>query len=382
MIIRNSMTNINNFQELIQTIQNTHQVLSERSVKAVNTGLTVRNWLIGYYIVEFEQKGEDRAKYGTALITNIAKKIKIKGLTAPELSRCRQFYKVYPEILGSLTQKIMTGISSSKIGELSDNQIVGLPTQELQQNLPNVEFNENNKILTSISFTHFVELIKIDDPVKRKYYEMLILKTQPNVKEIKRQIATLSYERLGLSKDKEKAFSQITKRITPAQPEDAVKSHYLFEFLGINSPDLIEETELENALINNLQQFIVELGNGFCFEARQKRVLIGDEYFFIDIVFYHRILKCHVLVELKVDSFDHSHVSQLVTYLNYYKKNMMEAGDNPPIGILLVTDKNTALVEYATANEKDHLFVSKYKLNLPSEEELKSFLEKELKQGI
>ncbi|HNW81619.1 MAG TPA: PDDEXK nuclease domain-containing protein [bacterium] len=376
------MTNINNFQELIQTIQNTHQVLSERSVKAVNTGLTVRNWLIGYYIVEFEQKGEDRAKYGTALITNIAKKIKIKGLTAPELSRCRQFYKVYPEILGSLTQKIMTGISSSKIGELSDNQIVGLPTQELQQNLQNVEFNENNKILTSISFTHFVELIKIDDPAKRKYYEMLILKTQPNVKEIKRQIATLSYERLGLSKDKEKAFSQITKKITPAQPEDAVKSHYLFEFLGINSPDLIEETELENALINNLQQFIVELGNGFCFEARQKRVLIGDEYFFIDIVFYHRILKCHVLVELKVDSFDHSHASQLVTYLNYYKKNMMEDGDNPPIGILLVTDKNTALVEYATANEKDHLFVSKYKLNLPSEEELKSFLEKELKQGI
>ncbi len=382
MIIRNSMTNINNFQELIQTIQNTHQVLSERSVKAVNTGLTVRNWLIGYYIVEFEQKGEDRAKYGTALITNIAKKIKIKGLTAPELSRCRQFYKVYPEILGSLTQKIMTGISSSKIGELSDNQIVGLPTQELQQNLQNVEFNENNKILTSISFTHFVELIKIDDPAKRKYYEMLILKTQPNVKEIKRQIATLSYERLGLSKDKEKAFSQITKKITPAQPEDAVKSHYLFEFLGINSPDLIEETELENALINNLQQFIVELGNGFCFEARQKRVLIGDEYFFIDIVFYHRILKCHILVELKVDSFNHSHASQLVTYLNYYKKNMMEDGDNPPIGILLVTDKNTALVEYATANEKDHLFVSKYKLNLPSEEELKSFLEKELKQGI
>jgi len=376
------MTNINNFQELIQTIQNTHQVLSERSVKAVNTGLTVRNWLIGYYIVEFEQKGEDRAKYGTALITNIAKKIKIKGLTAPELSRCRQFYKVYPEILGSLTQKIMTGISSSKIGELSDNQIVGLPTQELQQNLQNVEFNENNKILTSISFTHFVELIKIDDPAKRKYYEMLILKTQPNVKEIKRQIATLSYERLGLSKDKEKAFSQITKKITPAQPEDAVKSHYLFEFLGINSPDLIEETELENALINNLQQFIVELGNGFCFEARQKRVLIGDEYFFIDIVFYHRILKCHILVELKVDSFNHSHASQLVTYLNYYKKNMMEDGDNPPIGILLVTDKNTALVEYATANEKDHLFVSKYKLNLPSEEELKSFLEKELKQGI
>ncbi|MGK5092150.1 PDDEXK nuclease domain-containing protein [Deltaproteobacteria bacterium TL4] len=128
---------------------------------------------------------------------------------------------------------------------------------------------------------------------------------------------------------------------------------------------------------------MIELGNGFCFEARQKRMLIGDEYFFADLIFYHRILKCHVVIELKVDSFSHSHVSQLVTYLNYYKQNMMEENDNPPIGILLVTDKNTALVEYATANEKDRLFVSKYKLNLPSEQDLKSFIEKELKaEGI
>lgn len=170
--------------------------------------------------------------------------------------------------------------------------------------------------------------------------------------------------------------------MAPATPQDAIKSHYFFEFLNLKSPELIEETELENALINHLQQFIIELGNGFCFEARQKRILIGDEHFFIDIVFYHRILKCHVLIELKVNNFNHSQASQLVTYLNYYKTNMMEPGDNPPIGILLVTDKNKALVEYATANDKDRLFVSKYKLTLPSEEELKSFLEKELKKEI
>ncbi len=141
---------------------------------------------------------------------------------------------------------------------------------------------------------------------------------------------------------------------------------------------MIEESALELALINHLQQFIIELGNGFCFEARQKRILIGEEYFFVDLVFYHRILKCHVVIELKVDSFSHAHVSQLVTYLNFYKQNMIEEGDNPPIGILLVTDKNTALVEYATANEKDRLFVSKYKLSLPSEQDLKMFIEKEL----
>ena len=127
---------------------------------------------------------------------------------------------------------------------------------------------------------------------------------------------------------------------------------------------------------------MLELGYGFCFEARQKRILIGDEYFFIDLVFYHRILKCHVLVELKVDSYNHSHASQLITYLNYYRANIMEKGDNPPVGILLVTDKNNALIEYATANDKDRLFVSKYKLNLPSKEELKAFIENEIRSAI
>lgn len=341
------MRNIS-FNSLIESIEQTHLSFQAQSVKAVNTGLTLRNWLIGFYIVEFEQNGDDRANYGTALIRNIANHLHIKGLTAPELSRCRQFYKAYPEILGSATQKLD---------------------------------KHENDLIASISYTHFVELIKINNPVKRRYYELFILKTQPTVKDLKREIATLSYERLGMSADKETAFANLAGKITPSLPQDIIKSHYLFEFLGINSPEQIEESELEIGLINHLQQFIIELGNGFCFEARQKRILIGEEYFFLDLVFYHRILKSHVIIELKVDSFSHAHVSQLVTYLNFYKKNMMEEGDNPPIGILLVTDKNTALVEYATANEKDRLFVSQYKLNLPSEQDLKIFIEQELKRG-
>lgn len=361
-----------NYNNLIETIQKTHFSFQEQSIKAVNIGLTIRNWLIGFYILEFEQNGEDRAKYGTSLIAKIAKKIKIKGLTAPELSRCRQFYKVYPEIMELITPKLTIEDKSDKILHLSNNEIFGMTTQKLG--------NDKNNIITSISYSHFVELIKIENSIKRKYYELLILKTQLNVKELKREIATLSYERLGMSSDKEKAFSGITRKISPSSPHDIIKSHYFFEFLGINSSEQIEESELENALINHLQEFIIELGNGFCFEGRQKRILIGEEYFFVDLVFYHRILKSHVLIELKVDSFSHSHVSQLVTYLNFYKKNMMEENDNPPIGILLVTDKNTALVEYATANEKDRLFVSKYKLNLPSEEDLKTFIENELRK--
>lgn len=362
------MTNLS-FNLLIESINQLHSSFQSQSVKAVNMGLTIRNWCIGFYIVEFEQNGEDRAKYGTTLVANIAKSIKIKGLTAPELSRCRQFYQVYPEILGKKKQELIRDITSGK----TTKQIFGLSTQELQSN--------ENQLISFISYTHFVELIKIDNPVKRKYYELLILKTQLSVKNLKREIASLSYERLGMTADKESAFAQLAQKITPALPKDIIKSHYFFEFLGINSPEMIEESALELALINHLQQFILELGNGFCFEARQRRILIGEEYFFVDLVFYHRILKCHVLIELKVDSFSHAHVSQLVTYLNFYKQNMMEEGDNPPIGILLVTDKNTALVEYATANEKDRLFVSKYKLNLPSEQDLKMFIEREL-QGF
>jgi predicted nuclease of restriction endonuclease-like (RecB) superfamily len=362
------MTNLS-FNLLIESINQVHSSFQSQSVKAVNMGLTMRNWCIGFYIVEFEQNGEDRAKYGTTLVANIAQSIQIKGLTAPELSRCRQFYRVYPEILGLTTQESIRNITDGK----TTKQILGLTTQELQSN--------ENQLISFISYTHFVELIKIDNPVKRKYYELLILKTQPNVKNLKREIASLSYERLGMTADKEAAFAQLAQKITPASPKDIIKSHYFFEFLEINSPETIEESSLELALINHLQQFIIELGNGFCFEARQKRILIGGEYFFVDLVFYHRILKCHVVIELKVDSFSHSHVSQLVTYLNFYKQNMMEEGDNPPIGILLVTDKNTALVEYATANEKDRLFVSKYKLTLPSEQDLKMFIEREL-QGI
>jgi len=361
------MTNLS-FNLLIESINQVHSSFQSQSVKAVNMGLTLRNWCIGFYIVEFEQNGDDRAKYGTTLVANIAQSIQMKGLTASELSRCRQFYRVYPEIFGAKTQELIRHITDEK----TTNQIFGLTTQELRSN--------QNQLISSISYTHFVELIKIDNPVKRKYYELLILKTQLNVKNLKREIASLSYERLGISADKEAAFAQLAQKITPALPKDIIKSHYFFEFLGINSPEMIEESALELALINHLQQFMIELGNGFCFEARQRRILIGEEYFFVDLVFYHRILKAHVLIELKVDSFSHAHVSQLVTYLNFYKQNMMEEGDNPPIGILLVTDKNTALVEYATANEKDRLFVSKYKLSLPSEEDLKMFIDRELQR--
>ncbi len=358
------------FTQLVNSIQHTHDALQQQAVKAVNRSLTVRNWLIGFYIVEFEQKGEDRAAYGSKLREKIAGEIRIKGLTAPELSRCRQFYKVYSGILGLMTQEF---------AHLSPEKILGLPTQELTL-APNAEEQAHYKaVLLNISYTHLAELIKIDDGHKRKYYELFALKTQPSVKELKRQIHSLSYERLGLSLNKPLAFEELKAKVHPAKATDLVKSHYLFDFLNLGSTALLGEEELETALLNHLQEFLLELGHGFCFEARQKRLLIGDEYFFIDLVLYHRILKCHVLIDLKVEQFTHNNAGQLNTYLNYYKKEVMEPGDNPPVGILMVTDKNTALVEYATAGMDNHLFVSKYLVQLPSKEELTQFVQNELK---
>ncbi len=361
-----------NFERLVIRIQQTNDFLQQSAVKAVNTHLTFRNWLIGFHIVEFQQNGSDRAEYGTKLLENIAKKISVKGLTTPELSRCRQFYNVYPQILGLITQEFKNVLPPEFLFE---KLILGSSTQEL----PEENLKHLSTIFQTISYTHFTELIKIDDSLKRRFYELLILRTQPSVKELKRQIETMTFERFGLSNDHKISFEEVAKKVQPQQALDLVKSHYFFEFLNIEHPRLIEETELEQALVSHLQQFITELGNGFCFEARQKRILIGDEYYFIDLVFYHRILKCHVLVELKIENAKHEHIGQLKSYLQYYKKKIQEESDNPPVGILLVTSQNKTLVEYAISDSDLDIFVSKYQLQLPDKAKLEAFINKELK---
>lgn len=368
------------FVQLSDLLKRTSEELVKRSVKAVNVNLTLRNWLFGYYIVEYEQNGEDRATYGRYLLEKVAQEIKIKGLTAPELSRCRQFYRTYPQILGLITQEFYIPVNqlvaSVMNSALSKSLILGTPSQELDDSEKKYLLN----IFQSISYTHFSELIKIEESTKRKFYEMMILRTQPSVLELRREINTLTFERLGLSIDKENAWILIQNKIKPLSGNDLVKSHYFFEFLNINNPELIEESELEISLTNHLQEFIIELGNGFCFEARQKRILIGDEYFFIDLVFYHRILKCHVLIELKTEWVKHEHIGQLKVYLQHYKRMMMAQDDNPPVGLLLVTGKNKTLVEYAVADADKEIFVSKYQLQLPAKEELERFIREELRR--
>ncbi len=376
-----------NFEKLVTSIQTTSAHLQQNAVKAVNIHLTFRNWLIGFHIVEYEQNGEDRARYGQQILPTLAREINIKGLGETNLKLCRQFYTVYPEVHQLLSVEYNHLIPSSIRQTLSDE--FQLPVNESDTICQTAsdefagELSEKKQyllqLLISGSFSHFIELIKIEDQTKRSFYELLILRTTPTVRELQRQINTLTYERVGLSQNQETTFEQIGQKIIPQKSTDLIKSHYFFEFLNLNYPYLIEESELEQALINQLQEFIIELGYGFCFEARQKRILIGDEYYFIDLVFYHRILKCHVLVELKADKANHEHIGQLKTYLNFYKKNICQPGDNPPVGILLVTKQNKTLVEYAVADSDKDIFVSQYLLQLPDKEQLAAFINNELK---
>lgn len=378
---------MNDFKQLISAIEQIHNKLQTTAANAVNQTLTIRNWLIGYYIVEFEQNGKDRAEYGKSLLKSISQKIKIKGLTAPELSRCRQFYKNYPQIFGTVSQKLKTFFPNEILGtasQKSELHLTQLQNKEIRDSVsPELKTNLQvpaDKLLAKLSFSHFVELIKVDNALKRTFYELECIKGTWSVRELKRQINSLYFERSGLSENPGKLAELVKVKTEPQAPKDIIKNIYAFEFLELPTQSIIEESDLETALLNHLQKFIIELGNGFCFEARQKRIIIGEKYYFIDLVFYHRILKCHILIELKIGEFEHGDIGQLNTYLNYFKSEICENSDNPPVGILLVAEKDNTLVEYATAGMDKNLFIQKYMLQLPSVEQLKTYMEKELNE--
>ena len=372
-----------NFSKLISTIEQVHGQLQASAASAVNQALTMRNWLIGYYIVEFEQNGEDRAVYGDKLIERLSEKLShIKGIDERSLRRFRQFYTIYPHfdsaIRGAVTPELFQStIRGSLPPEFKDEIKVGSLTTQLQ-NQPIVP---PQKILSKLSYTHIEQLLNIDNQLKRTFYEIECIKGTWSVRELKRQINSLYFERSGLSAKPEKLSALINQNIAPLAPVDIVKNIYSFEFLDIRVQPIVEESDLETALLDQLQEFILELGNGFCFEARQKRILIGDEYYYIDLVFYHRILKCHVLIYLKIGKFEHGDIGQLNTYLNYFKDEIAEKSDNAPVGILLVAEKNSALVKYATAGMDENLFVQQYLIKLPSIEQLKNYIENELKKA-
>lgn len=376
-----------NFELLVNTIQQTHNQLQQNAIKSVNKHLTIRNWLVGFYILEFEQKGLDRAKYGENLLKELAKQINIKGLAETNLILSRQFYKIYPQI-GQILSDQLKQMGFNSIYQLptdelhkTENQPVvinQLATDQFKNTLPNDLQVPPGRLINSLSYTHLTLLFPIEEPLKRTFYEIECMKGNWSVAELKRQINSLYFERSGMSNNPEKLRRIVQEKSQALIPSDIIKSPFTFEFLGLKAKDVVYESDLEQALIDHLEEFLLELGHGFCFEAKQKRILIGEKYYFIDLVFYHRVLKCHILVELKTKEVAHENIGQLKTYINYYKKNICLPNDNPPVGLLLVTENDKALVEYAVADSDQQLFVSKYELELPSTKELENFIRKEL----
>jgi predicted nuclease of restriction endonuclease-like (RecB) superfamily len=362
------------FAKLVESIDQVHKNFAAQAINAINISLTLRNWLMGYYIEEYERKGVDRARYGEMLMDKLATALQKRGTPRcdrRELYRYREFYLSYPQIVESVTPQL---VPISEKTRLAKERIVESATPQWA--------TSRKLLLERLSFTHFVELLQIGDPFKRSFYEQACIRGNWTVRELKHQIASLYYERSGLSKNKKKLAAQTPLKAKNSSPDLVIRDPYVFEFLGLKSQEVMGESNLEDALLDKMQNFLLELGHGFCFEARQKRISIGGEYFFVDLVFYHRILKCHVLIELKVDDFKHEHLGQLNTYVNYYKKNEISEGDNLPVGILLCTKKNHALVEYALAGMNNKLFVSKYQVELPEKHKMQKFFEAQLKKVV
>ncbi len=363
------------FESLVGSIVQIHHQAQDFATKAVNVGLTLRNWLIGHRIVEFEQNGNDRAIYGERLLDTLSKILATLGLpqvTPRELRRYRQLYQVYPQIWQSVTAKSLEASGFSAMLPLA--HILLSSIRESVTAKSQMEELATPPLIHRLSFTHLSELIQLPDDTQRRFYEIECIRGNWSVRELRRQIDSLYYQRSGLSKNKAKLSVTAHAKAETLQPAQVIRDPYIFEFLGLRSRDVMAESDLEDALLDRLQDFLLEMGHGFCFEARQKRILIGDEHFFVDLVFYHRVLKCHVLVELKTTAFTHEHLGQLNTYVAYYKKHEMTSGDQPPIGILLCTRKNEALVEFALGDLSNKLFVSRYAVEMPQKTEMETFL--------
>lgn len=370
------MKNLENISIQIESINSYFAVYANRQV---NYAYTLRNWLIGMYLFEYEQKGQDRAEYGENLYRNIAKNLKdkkVKGMSFTMLNTCKQFYLVYPQIIQTVSEK--SYYIENKDVEIVQTAIEQFELIKNEQKVKSISIENTNLFLGKLSFSHILEFIKLDDSVQRSFYEIQTIKNNWTVRQLQREINSMLFERIGLSSDKELMFEKL-KNDTISNFSEIVKSPYILEFLNIPELSQFSENDLEQSIINHLQNFLLELGRGFCFEARQKRISFNNKHYRIDLVFYHRILKCHILIDLKIGDFDHSDAGQMNLYLNYFKENEMLENDNPPIGIILCSQKDNALVHYATGGLSKEIFVSKYKLQLPTEEELKNLIENDVK---
>ena len=325
-----------NYIDLIDRIGFTILRARENAIRAINLELVIANWEIGKNIVEFEQGGKEKAEYGSALLTNLSKDLKSKygkGFSKSNIYLFRLFYIKYP-IFQTLSGKL--------------------------------------------SWSHYAELLSISDDLERNFYEKQSEKDNWSFRELKRQINSALFQRIALSKDKAGVLELARDGHEVLIPNDIIKDPYIFEFLQIPQNEIVKEKGLEELLVNNLQKFLLELGKGFSFVGQQYKITLDNEHYFIDLVFYHRILKCFVLVDLKTRRVKHQDIGQMNLYLNYFLEEENTEGENPPVGIIIAADKNELLVKYATGGISNKIFVSKYQLYLPNRE----VLEEKIKEII
>lgn len=340
--------------------------------RSVNTAQVVANWLVGREIVEEEQKGRQRAGYGEKLLAELSAKITAEygpGYSVQNLEHFRDFYHTYPEL-------IATSISHAPRGELSAGGAGVKKSHALRG-----ESWEPGKLNPNLSWTHYRTLLRVEKPEARAFYEIEAIKTAWSARELERQINSLLYERLALSKDKKGLMRLAAKGQEIQEPADVFKDPVVVEFLGLPESPRLVESRLEEALIGNLQAFLLELGKGFAFVSRQERITLDGDHFYIDLVFYHTVLKCYVLIDLKTGKLTHGDLGQIQFYVNYFDRERRTEGDNPTLGLILCTDKNDAVVKYTLGpDQRRAIFASRYKLHLPTEAELKAELKRELRE--
>lgn len=337
-----NLTGTPDYRNLLEQISDTYAQGRTRAVQAVNTHITETYWQVGKHIVEFEQGGKSKAEYGKALISTLARDLGLRhgrGFSRANVVYMRLFYQRYP------------------------NAPIGQTLSDL------------------LSWSHIVELLKIDDPLERGFYEQQTARERWSVRELMRQKKSALFLRLAASKDKAGILQLAAQGQIVEQPADLLREPYVFEFLKIPEPYQVSETQLETVLCDHLQPFLLELGKGFTFVGRQYRVTINNTHYKVDLVFYHRILRCFVLIDLKLGDVQHHDIGQMNLYLGYFAKEENVEGDNPPIGIILSRNKDELLVEYATYQMNSQLFVQKYQLYLPDREALRRQLELSLREA-
>lgn len=327
-------------------------------VRTVNTEMVRAYWLIGREIVEEEQAGQARAAYGGDVIAQISARLQSafgKGFTATNIRQMRHFYfyLAYPQLLDG---------------------------DQIQQTLP-VESEITGRLNPNISWSQYQLLTRITSPHARAFYEIETVRNHWSVRELERQISSLLFERLALSRDKQGLMTLATQGQEIQTPGDAIKDPVVLEFLGLPESSRLVESDLEEALLTNLQTFLLEMGKGFAFVARQQRLTLDGDHFYVDLVFYHTILKCYVLIDLKAGKLTHGDMGQMQFYVNYYDAERRTEGDNATIGLILCADKNEAMVKYTLGGTDVQIFASRYQLHLPTEHELAEEIRRELRQA-